>query len=97
MNWSKGLFRIWIVLSILWVAFVFSATQHWKYDRAITPPYGKTLEQLTDQEINNLEKQHEKKMSRQFRSAVTSTISFPLFSFLIGFSFLWAFRGFKSK
>ena len=33
LNWNKGLFRIWIVLSIIWaIGMVYEAIQTWPYD-----------------------------------------------------------------
>jgi len=33
LNWNKGLFRIWIVLSIIWaIGMIYEAMQTWPYD-----------------------------------------------------------------
>jgi hypothetical protein len=103
MNWSRGLFRLWLVASILWVALV--AAISWQDVRgyfelrsaaqrlgpSATDP--STTTEIARAELMVLRQLDAKWSSVVF--AVGTGAGVPVVIFLIGAGVLWAFRGFR--
>jgi hypothetical protein len=106
---ARGLFRLWLVLSVLWIGGV--AVETWRHlpvDLILTPgkvPPGEfdpdeyLARDLPDFEPSNPSKQYVLVHDKERRLAIwhASLLAFlpPAFVFALGSALVWAFRGFR--
>jgi hypothetical protein len=106
---ARGLFRLWLVLSVLWIGGVAVETwRHFPFDLLLTPgkaPPGEfdpdtfLARDLPDFDASNPSKQYVLVREKERRSAIwhASLLAFlpPAFLLALGSAVVWAFRGFR--
>lgn len=119
MNWARGLFRLWLVLSVLWIAtwaIAMRPDQQWsQYTESYAQAEGLardlregvTAENLTEAQAEAILRAKEELFLRADRKVQSSWSTITAFLaigpgvaaglFVIGFSLLWAFRGFRGQ
>ena len=100
MNWRKGFFRTWIVVSLLWVGATLSFTgpsivknYRWLTDDACKPATPEVRAQglMTDADIGLCDEP-----ANALQAATAWTIGPPLGMLIAGASLAWVFAGFGS-
>lgn len=110
-NWTRGLFRLWVVLTVVWItvcATIIRPDQHWAQyteSRARVSELaenGFSVEDLTKEQsvafVSGLKRAAEKEFQQAWSAATFFLIIGPggaAILFVVGASLLWAFRGFR--
>ena len=100
MLWRRGLFRLWVVISVLWliVAGAF-ATMDWRnHQMPIEPQYCKEIE--PPERVANCEKsQAEGRVEVASRRQITVAVVFapPLVTLVLGLALWWVEIGFRPR
>jgi hypothetical protein len=106
MKWARGLFRLWLVLSVLWIGFV--ATMTWQtLPTDPNPPLRFVIDKPGD-ELSWWEKYRSAAADlpdapriidgrEQIRSAVFEAFIPPLSMLALGAALIWAMRGFRAR
>lgn len=107
MNYKRGLFRLWLVLSIFWIAGVavaygFNIVKHHNELSRISSPerFDSQSEPPTERQklVTELKtRQLNFKINGLIKSSAIVALMPPIILFLFGVSLMWAIAGFKKK
>jgi hypothetical protein len=82
MNWTKGLFRIWVVGALLWVILIGFSMGLPAWQSLGCPTAGPWC-------------QYQQPPSEAFRATIITALGYPLGVLAIGSGLLWAAKGFQ--
>ena len=85
MNWKRGLFRLWLIAAVIWMACVGALT--WKTLLPSTEAEGTFL-------LPSLREERAIENAHRW-IAIAVMAGPPIATYLIGYSLLWAFQGFR--
>ena len=99
MNWSRGLFRCWLVLSVFWVVLV-GAIMH--IDREVitlwdAPRLSALNEVVQDGSVSQPSLERASRLGKRIRKFAVVGLGVPAGVLVFGAAMLWAVRGFAAR
>lgn len=97
MNWTKGLFRAWVVVSVIWVALVgVISVATWPAPWELDPIVKDLIPEL-EEAREELQTENRYKILWHLGSTASAGVVPPILLLLFGWGLLWTARGFAAK